>query len=72
MDEPNCTNCGICLKVCPVKNIEMLNKKPSWKQHCEQCMACLHWCPNAAIEYKNDSLNKERYHNPHIKVEELF
>jgi len=24
------------------------------------------------IEYKNDSLNKERYHNPHIKVKELF
>jgi len=27
---------------------------------------------NEAIEYKNDSLNKERYHNPHIKVNELF
>jgi len=67
-----CTNCGICLKVCPVENIEIINKKPSWKQHCEQCMACLHWCPNEAIEYKNDSLNKERYHNPHIKVKELF
>lgn len=67
-----CTNCGICLKVCPVKNIEILNNKPSWKDDCEQCMACLHWCPNEAIEYKNDSLNKERYHNPHIKVKELF
>jgi len=67
-----CTGCGICSKICPAENIEIINRKPSWGNHCEQCLACLHWCPKEAIQYKNDSLNKERYHNPHIKVQELF
>ena len=67
-----CTGCGICSKVCPAKNIEIINNKPLWKNHCEQCLACLHWCPTEAIQYKNDSLNKKRYHNPFINVQELF
>ena len=67
-----CNGCGICSKVCPAKNIEMISEKPIWKHHCEQCLACLHWCPKEAIEYKNDSLNKKRYHNPNINVQELF
>ncbi|MDR2194165.1 MAG: 4Fe-4S binding protein [Treponema sp.] len=32
----NCTGCGICEKVCPVDNIEILNNKPQYKHHCEQ------------------------------------
>ena len=70
--DSKCTGCGICSKVCPAKNIEIINNKPLWENHCEQCLACLHWCPTEAIQYKNDSLNKKRYHNPYIKVQELF
>lgn len=70
--DEKCNGCGICSKVCPANNIEIVDKKPMWKHKCEQCLACLHWCPNESIQYKQDSLNKERYHNPHIKVDELF
>jgi ferredoxin len=41
-----CTGCGTCETVCPVANIVMKNKKPSFQHHCEQCMPCVQWCPN--------------------------
>lgn len=68
----HCTGCSICSKVCPAQNIKSINNKPAWQHHCEQCLACLHWCPVAAIEYKSDSIKKERYHNPLINIREMF
>ncbi|HCC36700.1 MAG TPA: 4Fe-4S ferredoxin, partial [Treponema sp.] len=41
----NCTGCGICRDVCPVKNIEMVNGKPHFKNKCEHCIACIQFCP---------------------------
>lgn len=45
-----CTRCGTCAKVCPVKNIGMVDGKPVWQHHCEFCCACLHFCPAEAIQ----------------------
>ncbi|HEY5561751.1 MAG TPA: EFR1 family ferrodoxin [Clostridiaceae bacterium] len=69
---PKCNGCGICSRVCPANNINLVEEKPKWQHKCEQCLACIHWCPQSSIQYKNDSLNKERYQNPEIRVEELF
>ncbi|WP_411680618.1 EFR1 family ferrodoxin [Clostridium thailandense] len=70
--DEKCDGCGICARICAANNIIMSNQKPQWQHQCEQCLACLHWCPKESIQYKKDSLNKERYHNPYVKVEELF
>jgi len=67
-----CTGCGICAQICPTDDIKMIDNKPVWQKRCVSCLACLHWCPEAAIEYKQDSLDRERYHHPDISVEELF
>ncbi|NRT34988.1 EFR1 family ferrodoxin [Clostridium beijerinckii] len=67
-----CIGCGICSKVCPAENIEIIETKPSWKHRCEQCLACIHLCPQTAIEFKKDSINKERYKNIFIEMKELF
>lgn len=67
-----CNGCGICSKICPANNIKIIDKKPVWQHQCEQCLTCMHWCPNHSIEYKHDSLNRERYNHPDIKVQELF
>lgn len=67
-----CNGCGICSRICPANNIKIIDKKPVWQHQCEECLACIHWCPKQSIEYKNDSLNKERYNHPDIKVQELF
>lgn len=68
----NCTGCGICEKVCSVKNIEIKNSKPSWKNNCEQCMACIQYCPNEAIEYGKKTIGRKRYNNPNISLKEII
>lgn len=49
----SCTKCGICVSVCPVKNIEIIDEKVTFKHNCERCLACMHWCPQKAINYKD-------------------
>ena len=66
-----CDGCGICRKVCPVNNIEMIDNKPSWKHHCEQCFACLQWCPKEAIQLGKETIGK-RYHHPDIKLADML
>jgi Pyruvate/2-oxoacid:ferredoxin oxidoreductase delta subunit len=68
----NCTGCSICQKVCPVKNIEMVDNKPQYKHHCEQCVACIQYCPQKAINYKNVTQTRKRYTNPEINYKELY
>lgn len=48
----NCISCGTCVRVCPMKNIELIDKKPVFKNNCSQCMACVSFCPKKAIEYE--------------------
>jgi ferredoxin len=67
-----CNSCGICGKVCPVKNIAMENGKPVWLGKCEQCMACIQFCPVEAIQYGKKTGNRRRYHHPDILLSELL
>ncbi|MBS3899159.1 MAG: EFR1 family ferrodoxin [Dethiobacter sp.] len=67
-----CNSCGICEKVCPVANIKIMDGKPSFGGHCEQCVACIQWCPNQAINYKNKTQNRGRYHHPEITVGDII
>ena len=45
----NCNNCGICVKACPVKNIELGANGPIWKGNCEACLRCFNACSEKAI-----------------------
>ena len=67
----NCTGCGICEEVCPVKNIEIVNKKPSFSNNCESCTACIQYCPQRAINYKDKTQKRKRYTHPEISYKEL-
>ena len=46
----NCTNCGACLKNCPVNAIIEKYNRPFWTFKCESCMKCMNSCPDRAIE----------------------
>ena len=59
--DQTCTGCGKCVKVCPLNNVTMKNKKPVWGKHCTHCMACICYCPAEAIEYGRKSVGKPRY-----------
>ena len=67
-----CIGCGICEKVCPVKNIHMENRKPAFGESCAQCMACIQWCPGQAIDYQGKAKKRNRYHHPRITVKEVI
>ena len=67
----SCDGCGICEKICPVHNIEVVDT-PVWSDHCASCFACLHWCPKEAITLGNYDLNIRIYHHPRIKISDML
>jgi Pyruvate/2-oxoacid:ferredoxin oxidoreductase delta subunit len=70
--DDKCNSCGICSKVCPAENIEMLNEKPAWLHQCEQCMACIQWCPQEAIQYGKKTVKYLRYHHPEVVLKDML
>jgi len=70
--DDKCNRCGICTKVCPAANIELLNEKPTWLHQCEQCFACLQWCPQEAIQYGKKTPKYQRYHHPEVTLKDLL
>ena len=69
--DASCNGCGICLSVCPVGNIELVDNRPVWQHRCECCMACFHWCPQAAIQAGNKTSSRGRYHHPDVHLKEI-
>ena len=70
--EDCCVSCGTCVKVCPAANIRLTEGRPEWLHRCERCTACLQLCPVQAIQFKEQTKEWGRYHNPDIKISELF
>ena len=64
--DKKCTKCGICQKICPVKNIKFEEGIIKWNGRCEQCMACIQYCPKEAIQFGNKTLKRKRYRNPNV------
>ncbi|MFA7677668.1 MAG: EFR1 family ferrodoxin [Candidatus Omnitrophota bacterium] len=67
-----CNSCGACQRVCPVKNIKIVDKKPVWLHKCEQCFACLQWCPQESIQYQNKTAFRKRYRNPKVSIGDFY
>ncbi|MGE5630621.1 MAG: 4Fe-4S dicluster domain-containing protein [Caulobacteraceae bacterium] len=67
----SCDGCGICQKVCPVKNIVIREGKPEWLQRCTQCGACFNLCTKKSLQGKN--LAAKTYHmNPYIELKDFI
>ena len=45
----SCNGCGICLKRCPVGNINLLDSKPVFSNKCTMCLQCIYSCPQKAL-----------------------
>jgi ferredoxin len=72
ISDEKCDGCGICMRICPVDNIEMIDNRPSWSNHCASCFACLQWCPKEAIQAGTITVNMKRYHHPHVKISDIM
>lgn len=66
-----CVGCGNCAKICPVKNIKIIDDKPQWQHRCEFCLACFHWCNKAAIT-SNELKGTAKYNHPNVKLQDMI
>ena len=70
-DVEKCVKCGLCEKVCPVKNIKRPEGSPEWQHNCVECLSCLHVCPKQAIDCGDVTKGRKRYIHWQIKSNEL-
>lgn len=49
VDSKKCVNCGICVGLCPMKNIFIEENKVKFKGNCTACYRCFSDCPKQAI-----------------------
>jgi flavodoxin/Pyruvate/2-oxoacid:ferredoxin oxidoreductase delta subunit len=68
----DCNGCGICERICPLDNIEVVDGKPIWSDNCVSCFACLNWCPKEAISLGGFDANIRNYHHPDIKLSDML
>lgn len=66
-----CIGCGVCKKVCPVKNITWVDNRPHWENKCASCLACFHWCPKKAVVINKFLMKRSRYHHPEVSVVDM-
>ena len=69
----DCISCGLCAEICPVRNIcpDEKTGNPVFGAKCEQCMACIQFCPQKAINYKDKTQKRKRYHHPAVTAEDF-
>lgn len=46
--DENCTGCGLCVKRCPMHNLELADGKVRQKGNCTLCYRCVNLCPQRA------------------------
>lgn len=49
IDEDRCIGCGKCEKLCPMKNIKVVDEKVEQKNQCTMCYRCINNCPRQAM-----------------------
>lgn len=46
--DPDCTQCGLCVKICPMHNLQLENGNVIQKNNCTLCYRCINRCPQKA------------------------
>lgn len=67
-----CTSCNTCAQLCPQKNIQLKDGKPTFLHHCDFCLTCIQYCPQSAIDFMVLTKGRKRYHNPDAPINELM
>ena len=46
--DDTCTKCGLCVRICPMNNLEIVNGQVIQKDNCTICYRCVNACPKQA------------------------
>ena len=49
IDTSQCTGCGVCIEICPVEAISIVDNTAHVNEECMSCGACVQECPREAI-----------------------
>lgn len=52
----NCIGCGLCVSLCPMKNLDLKNSKAIAGNQCTMCYRCISLCPRQAITLLGDKV----------------
>ncbi|MCL2828733.1 MAG: EFR1 family ferrodoxin [Oscillospiraceae bacterium] len=60
----DCTNCGICVDLCPMGNLVSEHGRITHKHNCTMCYRCINQCPEKAITIAWHGKVKTQYMYP--------
>ena len=63
-----CNACGLCVKLCPTKNLELANGEITHNHNCTLCLRCVNACPKQAITVMFHKKPKWQHHG--LSIEE--
>lgn len=49
IDKAKCVGCGVCVKLCPMKNLSISHNKAKAEENCTMCYRCINKCLQQAI-----------------------
>ena len=70
--DEGCSSCGICTKVCPRGNIELVDSKPNFGDTCDFCLGCVHHCKTHTLSLNDEANPDVRYINHNVKLSEII
>ena len=59
--DKSCTDCGLCIKNCPINNIIVKENKITFLENCILCTRCYNFCPAKSIQCTEKTENLEKY-----------
>lgn len=55
----NCIGCGLCVSLCPMKNISVQNGKAFADKKCTMCYRCISHCPQKAMTLLGNEVKEQ-------------
>ena len=59
--DDSCSKCGLCVKICPMNNLEIINDRVMQKDNCTVCYRCVNACPKQAATVYIKEKPKRQY-----------
>ncbi|MEG0580002.1 MAG: 4Fe-4S binding protein, partial [Niameybacter sp.] len=59
INSPSCIGCGVCVRLCPMQNLSIVNQKAEQHNKCTMCYRCISHCPQQAITLLGNKLYEQ-------------